>query len=429
MKTVLLRGGRPLRGSVRVQGAKNAALPVLAASLLGEGPSLIAGVPRIRDVFSLGEILARLGARIIWTEEGVVVHPSLSGWEVPEHMSRKLRASVVLMGVLLARWGRVKLARPGGCAIGARPIDLHLRALEALGASFREEEGYIFGEAKRLRGARIHLDQPSVGATENALLAAVAAEGETVIENAAREPEIAEVASFLCAMGASVSGAGTSFIRVKGGCKLRGVRFYRLIPDRIEAGTYLLAGAVTRGEVWVEGVIPGHLEPLLAKLEEAGVEVFRDPDRVGVRAESRPRGVDVVTMPHPGFPTDLQSPFLVLLSLARGTSRVTERIFENRFQVVPELRRLGAEVEVEGRQALVRGVESLWGAEVEAPADLRGAAALLLAGLAARGETVLGNAGELDRGYERWREKLARLGARFVVPAGRLASALGSGGE
>jgi len=419
LKRCLIRGGRSLYGSIRVQGAKNAALPILAAALLGEGPSFISGVPRIRDVYSMGEILAELGARVSWTEEGVLVSPSLSGWEVPESLSRKLRSSVVLLGVLLGRFGRVKLARPGGCAIGARPIDLHLKALRALGASFREEGGYLWGEASRLRGALIHFDQPSVGATENALLAAVAAEGETVIENAAREPEIADLASFLCAMGASVSGAGTSVIRVRGGSKLRGVPHYRLIPDRIEAGTYLLAGAVTRGEVWVEGVVPLHLEPLLAKLREGGVEVFSGPDRVGVRAASRPRAVDVVTMPHPGFPTDLQNPFLVLLALSRGVARVTERIFEDRFRVVPELRRLGAEVEVSGRQAVVRGVEELWGAEVEAPADLRGAAALLLAGLSARGETVLASAGTLDRGYERWTEKLGRLGARVeVVPAG-----------
>ncbi len=417
MNCFIINGGRRTSGRIRIHGAKNAVLPILAATVLTDRECVIRGVPRLSDVAVMLNILRHLGVQAAWEEgDGEAVirvrAERLSGEDVPEALVRRMRSSIFLMGPLLSRTGSVRLSYPGGCAIGPRPIDLHLKALRQMGAEIRERAGYIEARAAGLHGADIHFDIPSVGATENALLAAALARGTTVIHNAAREPEIADLAGFLNAMGARVEGAGSDVIRVRGVSSLAGAD-YRVIPDRIEAGTYLVAAAITSGDLVLENVMPSHLETPLAKLREAGARIEVGERRIRIVGPERPRPVDIKTMPYPGFPTDLQSPFMALLCRAEGTSVITENIFENRFKVAGELRRMGARIIVEGRVAVIEGVPRLSGANVEAMDDLRGGAALVLAGLAADGTTVVQGSHHVERGYERMDRQLAAVGARI----------------
>lgn len=430
MDRFIIRGGRRLEGTLRVGGAKNAALPILAACVLTDRECVVRGVPRLRDVGVMIGILRRLGAGVTLEErrDGETLvrvrAQALAEPEIPEALVRRMRSSVFLMGPLLGRAGRVRLSHPGGCAIGPRPINFHLQGLAALGARIRERGGFIEAEAPVLTGASIHLDQPSVGATENIMMAAVRARGVTVISNAAREPEIVDLACFLNGMGARVSGAGTDVVRVEGVESLRGTD-HRVIPDRIEAGTFLVAAAITGGDLTLENVLPEHLKSPIAKLREAGAVIEAAPGRVRIQGPDRPAAVDLKTLPYPGFPTDLQSQFMALLAVADGTSVITETIFENRFKVAGELRRMGAQVTVDGRVAVVKGVRALSGTVVEAMDDLRGGAALVLAGLAAEGVTEVEGVRHVERGYEGMDEKLRSVGARVWRhrPAGRLVRA------
>ncbi len=410
---LVVEGGVPLRGDVRVSAAKNAALPLIAASLLSEAPIVLENVPRLADVGTILELCGRLGAEVRREAEGttVVRTPQVRSVEAPYELVSTMRASVLVLGPLLARVGRARVALPGGCAIGVRPIDLHLRGLERLGAEIRLEQGYVEARAARLKGARIVFDLVTVTGTENLMMAATLAEGTTVLENAAREPEISDLARLLTAMGAKIRGAGTERIEIEGVPELGGARHW-IIPDRVEAGTFLVAGAITGGDVTLRDVVPHHLTAVLDKLEATGARLDVGVDRVRVRAEGRPRPTDVVTNPFPGFATDMQAQMMALLGLADGSSVITETIFENRFMHAAELRRFGASIEIEGHRAVVRGVERYQGAPVMAT-DLRASASLVLAALAAAGTTEVSRVYHLDRGYEAMEQKLAGLGARI----------------
>lgn len=410
-------GGHRLAGSLRVSGAKNAALPILAATLLSPGECVIHGAPAIRDVGVMLEILRRLGVAVR-EEQGpagltlTVCARDLTSMEVREELTREMRSSIFLMGPILGRTGRVKIAYPGGCAIGPRPIDFHLRGLAELGARLEERYGYIEAEAPGLAGREIYLDFPSVGATENLMMAAVLARGTTVIRGAAREPEIIDLQNFLNSMGARIRGAGLDVIRIEGVSRLGGTE-YTVIPDRIEAGSLMAAAAITGGDVRLVNVIAGHVEAAAAKLREMGASVEEEPDGgLRVRGPQRLRAADIKTLPYPGFPTDLQPQFVALAAVAEGTSIITETIFESRFKQAEELRRMGAQIRVEGRTAVVRGVPRLSGAPVTAPA-LREGMALILAGLQADGITEVSGAQHVDRGYERLAEKLRSVGAQI----------------
>lgn len=393
-------------------GAKNSVLKLMAASLLTPEECIIGNVPRITDVETMVEVLRRLGAEVEWEGEGLkVCSGHFSSRKAPYQLVRRMRASIIVLGPLVARWGEASVAIPGGCNIGSRKIDMHLKGLAELGAEISSEHGYVHARAPRLKGAHIILDFPSVGATENLIMAAVGAEGRTVIENAAREPEIQDLAAFLSAMGAEIEGAGTAVIEVTGGAGLKGAE-HEAIGDRIEAGTLAVAAALTGGEVEITGIDPACLGLPLEKLREAGVEVEGAEGRLRVRGSGEYRPVDLATLPFPGFPTDLQPQMMVLLSLASGTSVITENVFESRFMFVDELNRMGCDIGIEGHHAIVRGVGALSGAEVCAP-DLRAGAALVLAGLVAEGETHLLDVYHVDRGYENLEEKLSRLGARI----------------
>ncbi len=416
MDKIVIEGGVPLRGDVRVSGAKNAALPALAATLLAEGEHRIANVPDLADVRTMGRLLAHMGCEIGRDRDahGATVHvPAAVAPEAPYELVKTMRASVVVLGPLVARWGRARVSLPGGCAIGARPIDQHLKVLEALGAEIVLEHGYVEARATggRLRGTTFVFDLPTVTGTENALMAAVLAEGRTVLENCAREPEVGDLADALRGMGARIEGDGTAVVRIEGVERLSPMR-HAVIADRIEAGTLLVAGALPGSDVRVHGCVPGHLDALLEKLRAAGARVEVGPDVVQVTGAVRPRPVDVRTAPFPGFPTDMQAQMMVLLAIAAGSSAITETVFENRFMHVQELVRLGADITLDGRRATVKGVPELSGAPVMA-SDLRASAALVLAGLAARGTTEVLRVYHLDRGYERLEEKLAPLGARI----------------
>ena len=407
----IIRGPNRLQGAVKVSGAKNAALPILAASLLCDGVSVIDGVPRLKDVEVMCEVMRPLGVECRWEAESLAVETAnIRLEEISEKLMRRMRASCLVLGPLLARFGRVRVSQPGGCNIGSRPIDLHLKGLRALGAEIKERSGYILAEAKRLKGTEIHLDVPSVGATENLMMAAVFAEGATVIRNAAKEPEIVDLQNFLNRAGGRIRGAGTPTIRIDEVKSLTGPKGHRIIPDRIEAGTHIIAAALCGGGVVVENVIPEHVEPLLAKLREAGVSFELEGDSIRVLRNGPIKAVDIRTMPYPGFPTDLQAPMCVFLAVADGTSVVTETVFENRFKHIPELRRMGVDIYIEGRTVVIRGVEKLSGAHVEAP-DLRAGAALVLAGLIAENTTVIENIEHIDRGYEMLEQKYQSLGA------------------
>lgn len=417
MERYIVHGPVRLCGTVRVSGSKNAVLPMMAATVLTGHPCIIHGVPDLSDVSVMSQILKTLGSEVEFRREAphghqlVIDASSLHSHEVPEGLMRQMRSSIFLMGPLLARLGKVKVSYPGGCAIGPRPIDLHLRGLQALGARIQEKAGYIVAECNRLTGAEIHLDFPSVGATENIMMAAVLASGTTIIRNAAKEPEIVELQNFLNAMGARVKGAGMDVIRIEG-VKELGPAEHTVIPDRIEVGTLMVGAAITRGSVRILNCIPEHVQAVTAKLREAGVRVIEDRNSIIVEANDRPAAIDVKTLPYPGFPTDMQAQIMALTCIANGTSVITETIFESRFKHAEELRRMGAKIKTEGRTAVVKGVNSLSGALVEV-SDLRGGAALVLAALAAEGTSVIEGIHHIDRGYERLDEKLRLLGARI----------------
>jgi UDP-N-acetylglucosamine 1-carboxyvinyltransferase len=415
MDRIVVRGGQRLAGEVRASGSKNATLALMAASLLSDEPMRLRNVPRVRDVDTMAEILGALGVPCRWDPEDphalqlggrAVSHP-----EAPYDLVRKMRASFLVLGPLVARGGLGRVSEPGGCAIGVRPVDQHLKGLEALGAKVRLEHGYVEASAAELRGARVAFDIATVNGTQNVMMAAVLARGRTLIENAAREPEVVELAEVLNEMGAEVRDAGSDCIEIRGVEELSGVT-HEVWGDRIEAGTLLAAGLITRGEVRVRGVASGLLDATLEKLRGAGADLEISGDAITLRAGERTRGIEVVTAPYPGFPTDMQAQLMAVLSLAEGSSVVTETIFENRFMHVPELVRLGADIELAGRSARVRGVRALSGAPVMAT-DLRASAGLLLAGLAAEGDTVVNRVYHIDRGYERIEEKLRRLGAEI----------------
>jgi len=413
MDKILIRGGNRLHGKVKVSGAKNAVLPIIAASILAsEGECRIHDAPPLDDVFTISRVISSLGADIRYKDETVYISATqLLRNEAPYEWVRKMRASFLVLGPLLARTGFARIALPGGCAIGTRPIDQHLKGFEAMGADIDLGQGYIEARARgaKLQGAKIYLDVASVGATENIMMAATLAEGVTVIENAAREPEIVDLANFLNAMGAKVRGAGTGIIRIEGVEKLRGAR-HTVIPDRVEAGTYMIAAAITRSDLYIEGAIADHLTPVISKLQEMGVTVEEDENGVRVRPHNGLKAVDIKTLPYPGFPTDMQAQMMALLLVSDGTSIVTETVFENRFMHVEELQRMNAQIKVDGRTAVVKGNTALRGAKVCAT-DLRAGAALILAALAAEGETELTGLHHLDRGYVDIAGKLRRIGA------------------
>ena len=407
-----IEGGVPLRGAVSAGSAKNAALPALAAALLTAEPLVLENLPVLADVTTISQLLERLGAEFAVERDGAtrVRVARVKSHEAPYELVSTMRASVLVLGPLLARTGVARVALPGGCAIGLRPIDLHLKGLQRLGADIGIENGYVEARASRLKGCRITLDLVTVTGTENLMMAAALAEGTTVIENAAREPEVVDLARLLQAMGAAIEGAGTERVEIVGVSELGGCR-HRIIPDRIETGTLLVAGAITGGDVTVTNAVPRHLSALLAKLEEAGAVLDVGEDRIRCRGPKRPRPADMITSPFPGFPTDMQAQLMTLLGLADGLSRITETIFENRFMHAAELNRMGARIEIDGATALVRGVPHYQGAPVMAT-DLRASASLVLAGLAARGRTEVSRVYHLDRGYERLEAKLQALGGR-----------------
>lgn len=412
---MVINGKRPLSGSVRAQGAKNAALPVLAASILLKGETLeIRRVPKLHDVFTMADLLRHLGAEVKYENDTVKISvPDELAWDTPKALVRKMRASSLVLGPLLARTGRAVLPLPGGCAIGSRPIDLHLKGLAKLGADIQLEHGAVQARAKGLKGAKIYLDFPSVGATENIMMAAVFAKGETIIENAAREPEIVNLSEALKAMGCKIDGVGTGTIHLEGVDSLCGTAI-DIIPDRIEASTFLLAGAITRGTVNVTGVIPEHLDAIIAKLEEAGIGLEIGEDTVTVKAEEPLKSVSLKTLPYPGFPTDVQPQFTAFMSTTKGTSVIQESVFESRFSHVSELKKMGAQIELQGNTAVVTGTDQLKGAEVRAT-DLRAGASLVLAGLAAEDETAVYGLGHIWRGYEGFDEKIRNLGGKVQV--------------
>ena len=417
MQKIVVEGGRALRGEVRISGAKNAVLPILCATLLGDEPVEVGNVPHLHDVVTTAKVLAELGAGIT-VDEGTlgrgrsfVVDPrSVHSHVAPYELVRTMRASVLVLGPLLAKHGAAEVSLPGGCAIGSRPVDLHIKGMQALGAEVSVEHGFIKARADRLRGGRVVFDMVSVGATENVLMAATLARGTSVIENAAMEPEIVDLAQCLAAMGAQIEGAGSNRIVVHGVERLHGGR-HDVVPDRIEAGTFLVAGAMTGGHVTATHARPDTMDAVLDKLADAGADVRVDADRIVLDMQGRrPRAVDITTAPHPGFPTDMQAQFMAMNCIAEGASVINETIFENRFMHVQELLRLGADVRVEGHAAIVRGVPRLEGAPVMAT-DLRASASLILAGLVADGETTVDRIYHLDRGYENIEEKLRGLGA------------------
>ncbi|MHB0872199.1 MAG: UDP-N-acetylglucosamine 1-carboxyvinyltransferase [Acidithiobacillus ferrooxidans] len=411
MDKLLLRGNGPLRGELRISGAKNAALPCLAATLLAREPVRLCNIPHLRDITTTLELLSTLGARVLVDGQlGIEVDPRpVHSVVAPYELVKTMRASILVLGPLLARHGSAEVSLPGGCAIGSRPVSVHLSGLQALGAEITVEDGFVKAQAARLRGTRIVMEMVSVTGTENLLMAATLAEGRTILENAAREPEIVDLARCLSAMGARISGAGTSVIEIEGVAELHGAE-HSVVPDRIETGTYLVAAAMTGGDVCLKRTDAGLLESVLLKLKEAGAEVTTGADTIRIRMKRRPLAVDVRTAPFPAFPTDMQAQFMAMNCIAEGSSVVTETIFENRFMHVSELQRLGADINANGKTAVVRGVQRLRGAPVMAT-DLRASASLVLAGLVAEGETLIDRIYHLDRGYEVIEEKLSALGA------------------
>jgi len=425
MDKLLITGGTPLQGEVRASGAKNAALPILAATLLADGPVNLTNVPRLRDIRTTLELLGRMGARLTQdAADGIRVDPAeLNSFVAPYELVKTMRASILVLGPLVARYGQADVSLPGGCAIGARPVNLHIDGLRAMGAEVTVEGGYIRARAQRLHGARIVMELVSVTGTENLMMAACLASGETLIENAAREPEVVDLAEFLNALGARIEGAGTDRIRIQGVERLGGGD-YRIMPDRIETGTFLVGAAMTGGRVRVNATRPDCLDAVIQKLREAGATVTTGPDWIDLdMGGRRPQSVDIHTAPHPAFPTDMQAQFCALNAIAEGVGTVAETIFENRFMHVPELQRMGADIRIDGHVAVCHGVEHLTAAPVMAT-DLRASAGLVLAGLVARGETLVDRIYHLDRGYETMEAKLSTLGAdiRRIAGADRILS-------
>jgi len=415
MDKLRIRGGVPLSGEIVIGGSKNASLPIMAAGLLAGGPSRLKGVPSLRDVKTFAALLENMGVKTTFRNSTFEADPSgLSKPEAPYELVKTMRASVLVLCPLVARYGAARVSLPGGCAIGARPINLHLMGLEKMGAEIKLEEGYVIARAGRLRGASIYFDIPTVTGTENLMMAAALAEGTTLLENAAREPEVVDLANLLITMGAKIEGAGESVIKIEGVDELKPYD-YKVIPDRIEAATFVVAAVLTGGDVLIKNMRRDHLDAVIIKLKEAGAEIIETPsppfDNVRVKGNGRPKSVNITTMPYPGFPTDMQAQFMSLMSLASGTSVISETIFENRFMHVPELKRMGADITLQGGIATVKGVEGLKGAEVMAT-DLRASASLVLAALAARGTTLINRLYHLDRGYEQMEIKLRALGAQ-----------------
>ena len=414
MDKLLIDGGQPLSGEVRISGAKNAALPILAGTLLADGEVQLSNVPHLRDITTTLELLGRMGVDFTVGERlGIQADARhLTRFSAPYELVKTMRASILVLGPLLARFGQAEVSLPGGCAIGARPVNLHLDGLRAMGADIRVENGYIRARAKRLRGARLVLELVTVTGTENLMMAATLAQGESVIENAAREPEVTDLAEFLNRMGARIQGAGTDTIRIQGVERLHGTR-YQVLPDRIEAGTYLVAAAMTGGQIRVRDLRPDLLDAVLGKLRAAGAEITTGPDWIALDMHGhRPRAVSIHTAPYPAFPTDMQAQFCALNSIAEGVGTITETVFENRFMHVLEMQRMGANIRIEGNVAICRGVRRLTAAPVMAT-DLRASAGLVLAGLVAEGQTLIDRIYHIDRGYDNIEEKLSSLGARI----------------
>lgn len=413
MAKIIVEGGTPLNGEVWISGAKNAVLPILSATLLADSPCVIGNVPHLHDVTTTMELLGQMGVELA-VDERMQIHADptkTSRYFAPYDLVKTMRASILVLGPLVARFGMAEVSLPGGCAIGTRPVDLHIKGLEALGAAIKVEGGYIKARAKRLKGARIVLDLVTVTGTENIMMAATLAEGTTIIENAAQEPEVVDLANFLIAMGARIEGAGTNTITVHGVQRLQGCQ-YQVLPDRIETGTFLVAGAISGGRVLLKRARPKTLDAVLQKLEEAGAHINVNADSIELDMRGRrPRAVHVTTAPYPAFPTDMQAQFTALNCIAEGVGMVTETVFENRFMHVQELRRLGADIQLHGNTAVITGVRKMTGAPLMAT-DLRASASLVLAGLVAEGETVVDRVYHIDRGYECIEEKLAALGAR-----------------
>ncbi|HZK43347.1 MAG TPA: UDP-N-acetylglucosamine 1-carboxyvinyltransferase [Syntrophomonadaceae bacterium] len=413
MQYLIIEGNKPLKGDVQISGSKNATLPIMAASLIANGEVILNGVPDLEDIHVMSEALKHFGAKIHRENDVLIIDSRMvNSCELPEAISRKMRASNLMMGALLARFKEAKVAYPGGCAIGTRPMDLHLKGFESLGYNITDGYGYMEGRGHLLSGNEILLDFPSVGATENIMMAASVIRGNTVIRNAAREPEIVDLQNFLNSMGAKIKGAGLDTIRIEGVQKLSGVE-HRIIPDRIEAGSFMVAAAISRGEIFISNVIMEHIQPVVAKLREIGLEIIPSRSGLKVLGNKRLRTTDIKTMPYPGFPTDMQAQMMALLSTIPGTSIIVETIFENRFMHVQELRRMAAEIRVEGRVAIIKGKKNLEGTSVEAT-DLRAGAALVLAALAAEGETKISKIEHIDRGYEKLHVKLRNLGANIT---------------
>lgn len=419
MSKLIIRGGTPLHGELRASGAKNAVLPILAATLLADEPMVISNVPHLQDVTTTMELLGRMGVELV-VDERMKIHVNpraIQTFQAPYELVRTMRASILVLGPLVARFGQAEVSLPGGCAIGSRPVNLHIKGLEAMGAEIKVENGYIHARANRLKGARIVLDLVTVTGTENLLMAAVLAQGTTVIENAAREPEVEDLAECLIAMGAHIDGVGTDTLVIEGVDRLHGAH-YQVLPDRIEIGTYLLAGAMTGGRVKVKDARPAHLEAVLLKMEEAGIQVNTGPDWIEADMIDRPlKAVRIRTAPYPAFPTDMQAQFVALNAVADGVGVITETVFENRFMHVNELLRMGANIELEGNTAVSVGVPKLTGAPVMAT-DLRASASLILAALVAEGDTTVDRIYHIDRGYDCIEEKLSHLGAHIRRTAG-----------
>jgi len=407
----IINGGNKLGGKLNISGAKNAVLPILAASVINGKENVIIGYPNLRDVNTMVKILRSIGCKVKKTPESIVINSeNVNSFEVSENLVREMRSSIFLMGPMLGRCGKIKISYPGGCEIGPRPIDLHLKGLREMGVKISEAHGFLECTVEKLKGSEIHLDYPSVGATENIMLAAVLAEGTTVIRNAAKEPEIVDLQDFLTGMGAKIQGAGTSVIQIDGVKNLTGVE-HKIIPDRIVAGTILASAAITKSEIIIENVIADHLVSVLAKLKEVGCIVLEKNSAIKIIPPSVLKSVDIIrTLPYPGFPTDMQAQFVSLLSIAKGTSIITETVFENRFKHIEELIRMGARIKVDGRVAVIKGVPKLTGAKVTAK-DLRGGAALVIAGLAAEGRTIVENIVHIERGYDNLDIMLQNLGA------------------
>ncbi|MEN2994667.1 MAG: UDP-N-acetylglucosamine 1-carboxyvinyltransferase [Thermodesulfovibrio sp.] len=411
MEKLLIVGGTSLKGEVTISGAKNAALPIMASTILAPGVHTLKRIPRLRDVFTMSELIRRMGGTVEFDELCKINTSKINKFEASYDLVKTMRASILVLGPLVARFGRAKVSLPGGCAIGARPVNLHLKGLEKMGAKISLQEGYIIAKASRLVGTKIYFDIPTVTGTENLMMAATLAKGTTIIENAAKEPEVVDLANYLILMGARIEGAGTSIIQIEGVDNLSPCQEYEIIPDRIETGTFIAIAGATGGDILLKGCKVEHIDAIVLKMKDAGIVFKETKNGLRVIGPKKLQAVDITTMPYPGFPTDMQAQFMAMMTIANGTSVIKETIFENRFMHVAELRRMGADITVEGNTATVRGVKRLKGAPVMAT-DLRASASLVIAGLIAEGETVIDRIYHLDRGYEELDKKLIQLGAK-----------------